>query len=296
MCELPQGVTVVSGGARGVDQAAAEAAREHGLPVMEILPDLDGCQQRHDFTKAYYARNQRLVEQADLLVAFTEKLRGGTWDTIKRARRLGKPVKVIGGPQDYRGLAAPPVVADGDASEVGDRKGAAAGRQKGRGPFQIKRVGLGSYALKLHRYLSAGQWADFVNAKDHDAAAAAAMMLPDFERFFDTYQFGVIHAVTRPPDRIGRAQPSPMALVCQRLAERLRVPHVEAFQPRQRRRRGRFAEHPPIVITPAAKTLIGKVVFILDDVTTTNRTLRESVAALTAIGVHAHGLAWVMYT
>jgi hypothetical protein len=37
--KLKPGTTVVSGGARGVDQAAATAARKRGLPVVEMLAD-----------------------------------------------------------------------------------------------------------------------------------------------------------------------------------------------------------------------------------------------------------------
>lgn len=55
--DLPLGVTIISGGARGVDQAAAEAARNRGLAVIEYFPQLDGCTHRHEFTERYYDRN-----------------------------------------------------------------------------------------------------------------------------------------------------------------------------------------------------------------------------------------------
>ena len=105
--DLPLGVALVSGGARGVDQAAAEYGRRRGLAVIEYLPDLTGCKERHEFTAKYYERNQKIVDNSDLIVAFTEKENGGTWDTIKRARRAGKPVKVI----------APSALFPGDTAE-----------------------------------------------------------------------------------------------------------------------------------------------------------------------------------
>ena len=91
--DLPKGVTVISGGARGVDGAAAEHARRCGLDVQECLPDLTGCTEKHEYTQRYYERNQRIVDGCDMLVAFTEKDHGGSWDSIKRAVKANKPVK-----------------------------------------------------------------------------------------------------------------------------------------------------------------------------------------------------------
>jgi hypothetical protein len=54
--DLPRGVTIISGGAKGVDQAAAEQARNYGLEVVEMLPDLSGCVERYQYTERYYRR------------------------------------------------------------------------------------------------------------------------------------------------------------------------------------------------------------------------------------------------
>ena len=93
--DLPLGVRIISGGAIGVDSAAVEYARQRGLETEVCLPDLNGCKERYEFTRRYYARNEKIVTEADLVVAFTEKDKGGTWDTIKRAHKIGKPFKVI---------------------------------------------------------------------------------------------------------------------------------------------------------------------------------------------------------
>ena len=46
-------------------------------------------------TKRYYERNQRIVNESDLIVAFLAPNRtGGTEDTIRRAKRADKPVEV----------------------------------------------------------------------------------------------------------------------------------------------------------------------------------------------------------
>ena len=94
---LPEGSTVVSGGCRGVDAWAAEAARAGGLKVIEILPDLSECSRRWEFTQRYYERNRKIAEACDVLIAFVSADRkGGTENTIGHARDLGKRVFIIG--------------------------------------------------------------------------------------------------------------------------------------------------------------------------------------------------------
>ncbi len=106
--DLPLGVVIVSGGAAGVDAAASEYAKRRGMETREHLPDLNGCNAKHEYAERYYARNQKIVDDCDLLVAFTEKDSGGTWDTIKRARKAGKPLKIV----------KPSLMFPGDAGEL----------------------------------------------------------------------------------------------------------------------------------------------------------------------------------
>jgi predicted amidophosphoribosyltransferase len=49
-----------------------------------------------------------------------------------------------------------------------------------------------------------------------------------------------------------------------------------------------------ISVLPSVKDYIGKVVWVLDDVTTTNFTLRAAVQSLQALEIHSHGLAYVL--
>jgi phosphoribosylpyrophosphate synthetase len=44
------------------------------------------------------------------------------------------------------------------------------------------------------------------------------------------------------------------------------------------------------------KAYSGKVVYILDDMTVTNETLRLAVQSLLKVGIHAHGVVWVSYS
>jgi len=289
--DLPAGVVVVSGGARGVDRAAEDYARARGLEVVTFLPDLEGCKERRDFTPRYYARNQKIADNADLIVAFTEKDYGGTWDTIRRARVAHVPVKII------KPSAFFPA-AEEDPEAGGDAEGAmeVIERAKGAGPFQVKRAGLGSYALRRKCYISSEEWAEIVALKDADPERLADKMLPLFLKFFaDNKRFGCIHALTTPPRSTRNlGKPHAMDILAARLAASLGVAHVTTFKPWTKTTRGRFAAKGQAEITLEAAALVGKVVWVLDDVTTTNYTLRTAVLGLQALEIHAHGLAYVV--
>lgn len=102
---LDQGVLVVSGGAEGVDTVAAEEADKLGFDVLVIEPDYD----RFPPQRAPLERNTYIVAEADEVVAFQgpcEKCpplgyrcpasgnSHGTQDTIKKAIKAGKPVRM----------------------------------------------------------------------------------------------------------------------------------------------------------------------------------------------------------
>lgn len=280
--ELPEGITLISGGAAGVDATAADAGRARGLQVLEYLPDLTGLDAKHEYAKAYYSRNQRIVDDSDCIIAFTEKQAGGTWDTIKRARRSGKPVKII----------KPNPGVQHTEKETEHRV-----REKGKGPFQLKRISLGSYALKLWRYLDMITWVDFINSKDTDPGRCAEMMIPDFIQFFKNYQYGYIDVITQAPKSIRNMEKKhPMDIVCQTVAQELQVDYVEMFQAWDKKSRGRMSEHPELVMKDGTSGYAGKVVYVLDDISTTNRTLKTAVEALMGIKIHSHGLVWVYYS
>jgi predicted Rossmann fold nucleotide-binding protein DprA/Smf involved in DNA uptake len=88
---LPPRASIITGGASGVDSAVAKAARLKGLPVQVMPASFDEVA---DASKSV-ARNQRLVDACDVLVAFWDGGSPGTRATVERALDAGKEVHVF---------------------------------------------------------------------------------------------------------------------------------------------------------------------------------------------------------
>lgn len=87
--KLPNRCSVVSGGAVGVDTRAAIAAHNDLLQVIIHRPDWSVG--KH----AGLLRNDVIVSNCDVLVAFWDGVSTGTAYTIKAAFKAGKPVIMI---------------------------------------------------------------------------------------------------------------------------------------------------------------------------------------------------------
>lgn len=112
---------VISGGARGVDSTAEQAARTVGLPVISFRPT--GTDERFyiqrwqlgekssitnlteptfaDYRSAALYRDLLIANSCDRLVAFHWKLSAGTAFTVSLARDYGKPVHVYDETRGY---------------------------------------------------------------------------------------------------------------------------------------------------------------------------------------------------
>jgi predicted Rossmann fold nucleotide-binding protein DprA/Smf involved in DNA uptake len=88
---LPPRASIITGSASGVDAAATKAARDNGVPV-QVIPA--SFEELADASKAA-ARNQRLVDLCDVLVAFWDGSSKGTRATVERALDSGKEVHVF---------------------------------------------------------------------------------------------------------------------------------------------------------------------------------------------------------
>lgn len=89
---LPDGTVLVTGGARGVDAIAEEAARARGLAVEVIRPDYAAFPGNP--RAAPIARNQEIVRQSDAVVVFWDGTSRGSASVIRFAQRQNKPTTV----------------------------------------------------------------------------------------------------------------------------------------------------------------------------------------------------------
>lgn len=87
---LPNGIDeIITGGAEGIDRAAELYADKKFISKHIIRPDYE-----KNGTSAPIIRDRRIVELADIVIAFWDGESSGTAYTVKYARKLGKPVKI----------------------------------------------------------------------------------------------------------------------------------------------------------------------------------------------------------
>jgi hypothetical protein len=87
---LPKDATVVSGGAQGVDSWAVGEAKILGLNYKEWPANW-----KQWGKAAGFIRNQTIVDDSDIVVAFWDGKSNGTADTIVKARKAGKATYVV---------------------------------------------------------------------------------------------------------------------------------------------------------------------------------------------------------
>jgi predicted Rossmann fold nucleotide-binding protein DprA/Smf involved in DNA uptake len=95
---LPHGASIVTGSASGVDAAATKAARAKGISIQVMPASFDELAD----PKKSAARNQRLIDACDVLVAFWDGTSKGTRNTVERAIDSHKEVHVFVSEGDSR--------------------------------------------------------------------------------------------------------------------------------------------------------------------------------------------------
>ena len=85
---------VISGGAKGIDSIAFQAAALAGIRNQQFLPD------RKKFPgklvlKSFQERNKQIVDNCDILLAVWDGKSHGTENTLAYARKVNKPVFII---------------------------------------------------------------------------------------------------------------------------------------------------------------------------------------------------------
>lgn len=88
--KLPEGSTVVSGGGRGVDTVAEDAAKARGLKT-----DIHRADWNRYGKSAGLRRNPDIIGNSDVVVAFHDGQSRGTAHSMSIARDTGKPLYVV---------------------------------------------------------------------------------------------------------------------------------------------------------------------------------------------------------
>lgn len=94
---LPKDVTIISGGARGVDTVAVDTAKERGMKTVVVpvnqrnLPE-GGADRTNLFAQRAMIRNGEIVQLVGSVTAFWDEKSNGTRNSIERAEKAGKPV------------------------------------------------------------------------------------------------------------------------------------------------------------------------------------------------------------
>lgn len=87
---------VISGGAEGIDSEAEFVAKSLSVPVRVIRPEYGSRKTRAEAMAAIRKRNEKIVNECDILLAFpSENRTGGTERVIAFANKIKKPFIVI---------------------------------------------------------------------------------------------------------------------------------------------------------------------------------------------------------
>lgn len=85
---------ILSGGAQGADSLAQEWAKERGFLCMTFYARWRD--EYGNFDKgAGFKRNFEIIKNADAVIAFWDKVSGGTANSLEIAEKLNKPVKIF---------------------------------------------------------------------------------------------------------------------------------------------------------------------------------------------------------
>ena len=88
---LPDNTTeIISGGAKGIDKCAGEYALSNNIKLTEFTPDYSKYGRA-----APIVRNKKIIENADIVLAFWDGTSHGTKFVIDTCKKQGKPLKII---------------------------------------------------------------------------------------------------------------------------------------------------------------------------------------------------------
>jgi hypothetical protein len=88
--KLPDIELIVSGGARGADKLAEAYASEKGIPIKVFKPDWGKYG-----NAAGIIRNEQIVKEAEMVVAFWDSKSKGTKSSIDLARKFARKLSIV---------------------------------------------------------------------------------------------------------------------------------------------------------------------------------------------------------
>jgi len=86
----PPDVKVISGGAKGADSLGERFAKIYQVPVTVYKPNW-----KEYGRSAGFIRNQIIVDNCDMVLAFWDGRSRGTHDTINKAKKAKKPTFIV---------------------------------------------------------------------------------------------------------------------------------------------------------------------------------------------------------
>ncbi len=82
---------IISGGARGADTLAKQYCIEKSIKMQEFLPEYN----KYPSRVAPIKRNDTIVENCDMLIAFWNYKSAGTKYTIEKAQKMKKNIYIV---------------------------------------------------------------------------------------------------------------------------------------------------------------------------------------------------------
>jgi hypothetical protein len=163
-------------------------------------------------------------------------------------------------------------------------------RTTGKGPYHIKDVCIGAFALKSSSTVP--NYKEMIAKKKTDPDAFAAILKADFIEFF------LRGGPTKPPityitTPFTTNQNHPMYTVADAVADHLGVKRIDLFISQKRKTRGVHAEESQQTLSRMIDK--GSGILIIDDVVTTGRTMRRCVDEIHKAGSFAFPFAWICY-
>ena len=89
---IKEDIQFVSGGAKsGGDALIKRYCQENNLPLIEFLPEYD----KYPPKIAPIKRNQQIIDESNLMIAFWDNSSRGTKSAIEMARKKGIKIKIV---------------------------------------------------------------------------------------------------------------------------------------------------------------------------------------------------------